>query len=109
MITITVDDNFVATATINDGTITEAKLHADVTAKLNKTWEEVGIAKGLVDALAGEGNKTTGAAIDDRVGKLENAGHLTEITTTANNGLKVTNKNNIDIDTDVIFVLDCNW
>lgn len=109
MITVTVDDNFVATATINDGTITEAKLHTDVTAKLNKTWEEVGVAKGLVDALAGEGNTTTVAAIDTRVGVLENAGHLTEITTTANNGLKVTNKNNIDIDTDVVFVLDCNW
>lgn len=109
MITVTVDDNFVATATINDGTITEAKLHADVTAKLNKTWEEVGVAKGLVDALAGEGNKTTVAAIDARVNTLENAGHLTEITTTANNGLKVTDKNNIDIDTDVVFVLDCNW
>lgn len=109
MITVTVDDNFVATATINDGTITETKLHADVTAKLNKTWEEVGVAKGLVDALAGEGNKTTVAAIDARVNTLENAGHLTEITTTANNGLKVTDKNNIDIDTDVVFVLDCNW
>lgn len=34
---------------------------------------------------------------------------LQEITTTANNGLKVTNKNKIDIDTDVVFVLDCNW
>ena len=40
-------------------------------------------------------------------GKADSA--LQEITTTANNGLKVTNKNNIDIDTDVIFVLDCNW
>lgn len=32
---------------------------------------------------------------------------LQEITTTANNGLKVTNKNQIDIDTDVIFVFNC--
>lgn len=34
---------------------------------------------------------------------------LQEITTTEGHGLKVTNKNNIDIDTDVVFVLDCNW
>lgn len=40
-------------------------------------------------------------------GKADTA--LQEITTTANNGLKVTNKNQIDIDTDVVFVLDCNW
>lgn len=39
---------------------------------------------------------------------VEGNGYLTEITTTANNGLKVTNKNQIDIDTDVVFVLDCN-
>lgn len=110
MVYVTVDPTtHKVTATITDDTITEAKLHADVTAKLNKTWEEVGVAKGLVDALAGDGNTTTVAAIDARVNMLENAGHLTEITTTANNGLKVTNKNNIDIDTDVVFVLDCNW
>lgn len=34
-------------------------------------------------------------------------GALTEVTTTANGGLKVTNKNKIDIDTDVTFVFDC--
>jgi hypothetical protein len=39
--------------------------------------------------------------------KADNA--LQEVTTTANGGLKVTNKNQIDIDTDVVFVLDCNW
>ena len=32
---------------------------------------------------------------------------LQEITTIANGGLKVTNKNQIDIDTDVIFVFNC--
>lgn len=47
--------------------------------------------------------------IDQRVETLEKAGHISEITTTPNNGLKVTNKNNIDIDDEVIFVLDCNW
>lgn len=84
IITVTVDDKFVATATINDGTITESKLHADVVGKLNKTW-----------ATTEQGAKADSA--------------LQEITTPANNGLKVTNKNNIEIDTDVIFVLDCNW
>jgi hypothetical protein len=39
--------------------------------------------------------------------KADNA--LQEVTTTANGGLKVTNKNQIDIDTDIVFVLDCNW
>lgn len=34
-------------------------------------------------------------------------GALTKITTTANGGLKVTNNNNIDIDTNVTFVFDC--
>ena len=42
IITVDVDDNFVATATINDGTVTEAKLHADVAAKLNKEWQPIG-------------------------------------------------------------------
>ena len=38
---------------------------------------------------------------------------LTKITTTENGGLKVSEKvkgvQNIDIDTDIVFVLDCNW
>ena len=42
-------------------------------------------------------------------GWVEGKNYLTEVTTTENNGLKVTNKNHIDIDTDVVFVLDCNW
>ena len=32
---------------------------------------------------------------------------LQEITTTANGGLKVTNKNQIDIDTNIVFVFNC--
>ena len=40
-------------------------------------------------------------------GKADSA--LQEVTTTANGGLKITNKNQIDIDTDIVFVLDCNW
>ncbi len=46
--------------------------------------------------------------IDGEIADLEaaSATHLTEITTTANGGLKVTGKNQIDIDTDIVFVLD---
>jgi hypothetical protein len=109
IITVTVSDDFVATATINDGTITEAKLHADVTEKLNKVWDAAGAAATAkeeaitaaakdasdkaavvlgeaqkyadekVAALAGEGNTTTVAALAGRVNSLENAGHLTEV------------------------------
>lgn len=50
-------------ATLVNGGITEAKLHADVAAKLNKTWEEVGVAKGLVDTLADGQVKTNTGAI----------------------------------------------
>lgn len=46
-------------------------------------------------------------ATSEQGGKADTA--LQEITTTEGHGLKVTNKNNIDIDTDIIFVLDCNW
>ena len=52
-------------ATLVNGGITEAKLHADVTAKLNKTWEEVGVAQGLVNALAEGQVKTNKEAIEN--------------------------------------------
>lgn len=43
MVYVTVDPTtHKITAAITDGTITEAKLHTDVTAKLNKVWQEVG-------------------------------------------------------------------
>ena len=45
----------------------------------------------------------------NRIKALEDANHISEVTTTENGGLKVTNKNQIDIDTDVVFVLNCNW
>lgn len=56
-------------------------------------------AKSYADGLAG--NYATAA----QGAKADSA--LQEITTTANNGLKVTNKNQIDIDTSVVFVLNC--
>lgn len=52
-------------ATLVEGGITEAKLHADVKTKLNKTWEEVGVAQGLVDALANGQVKTNKEAIEN--------------------------------------------
>lgn len=109
IITVNVDDNFVATATINNGTITEEKLHTDVTTKLNKVWDAEGAAATAkeeaiaaaakdagdkaavvlgeaqkyadekVAALAGEGNTTTVAALAGRVNTLETAGYLTEV------------------------------
>ena len=45
----------------------------------------------------------------DRIKALEDANHISEVTTTENGGLKVTNKNQIDIDDEVVFVLNCNW
>lgn len=39
-------------ASLVNASITEAKLAEAVTTKLNKVWEEVGVAQGLVDALA---------------------------------------------------------
>lgn len=39
-------------ATLVDGKISESKLDTNIKTKLNKTWEEVGVAQGLVNALA---------------------------------------------------------
>ena len=48
------------------------------------------------------------ALTDEAKASLEKADSaLQEITTTANGGLKVTNKNQIDIDDSVVFVFDC--
>ena len=52
-------------ATLVEGGITEAKLHADVKTKLNKTWEEVGVAQDLVDELANGQVKTNKEAIEN--------------------------------------------
>ena len=136
IITVTVSDDFVATATINDGTITETKLHANVTAKLNKAWattEQGELADSALQSVIIAGKtltKTGGTTVSadeiatalDLANKYQAKGDyasavqgtkadtaLQKITTTEGNGLKVTNNNNIDIDTDVVFVLDCNW
>lgn len=51
-------------ATLVNGGVTEEKLAEGVKTKLNKTWEEVGVAQGLVDGLANGQVKTNKEAID---------------------------------------------
>lgn len=50
-------------ATLVNGGITEEKLHADVKTKLNKVWEEVGVAETKVNQLANGQVKTNTDAI----------------------------------------------
>lgn len=47
------------------------------------------------------------ATINQKIVKADTA--LQKITTTKDGGLTVTNNNHIDIDTNIVFVLDCNW
>lgn len=51
-------------ATLVNGGITEEKLAQGVKTKLNKTWEEVGVAAGLVEALENGQVKTNKEAIE---------------------------------------------
>lgn len=113
------DENYFATAqrvlNIEDGTtvVGEAAhaVNADKAADANQFGGQLPAyyaTKAALDALAGEGNDTTVKAVADRVNALENAGHLTEITSTQG-GLKVYEKNRIEIDPDCVFVLDCNY
>lgn len=65
-----------------------------------------------VAALAGEGNDTTVAELAGKVKDLEDAKHISEVE--ADTGLKVIPgtkgaNNKVAIDTDVVFILDCNW
>ena len=105
-------DTAVQPATLNNYyTKTEAdaefmnagEVDAKITAlNLDATYEPIGAekrAKAYADGLAG--NYATAA----QGAKADTA--LQEITTTANGGLKVTNKNQIDIDENIVFVLNC--
>jgi hypothetical protein len=86
-----------------NSTETNSAIDTKITAlKLGETYEPIGAegrAKAYADGLAG--NYATAA----QGAKADTA--LQEITTTANNGLVVTNKNKIDIDTNVVFVFNC--
>lgn len=86
-----------------DSAETDGAIDAKITAlNLATTYEPIGAetrAKAYADGLAG--NYATAA----QGAKADSA--LQEITTTANGGLKVTNKNQIDIDENVVFVFNC--
>ena len=92
-----------ADAAFMDSTETDSAIDAKITAlNLANTYEPKGAeanAKAYADGLAK--NYATAAQGE----KADTA--LQTITTTANGGLKVTNKNQIDIDTDVVFVFNC--
>ena len=92
-----------ADAEFMNSTETNDAIDAKITAlNLAATYEPIGAenrAKAYADGLAG--NYATAA----QGAKADSA--LQEITTTANGGLKVTNKNHIEIDTDVVFVFNC--
>ena len=49
--------------------------------------------------------KITKEYVDEAIAE---SGHLTEIVTTENGGLKVTDKNKIDIDEEIEFIIDAN-
>ena len=68
----------------------------DATAKANAAETA---AKSYAETKATEAKE---AAIADAANK-----YLTEITTTENGGLTITNKNKIDIDTTITFIFDC--
>lgn len=82
---------------------TDSAIDAKITAlNLGTTYEPIGAetrAKAYADGLAG--NYATAA----QGAKADSA--LQEIKTTENGGLKVTNKNQIDIDENVVFVFNC--
>lgn len=88
----------------------------DVVDANKETWDKAGTALQASDLTAYDAGKNFGDIITHNIAEFATKAQgdkadtaLQEITTTANNGLKVTNKNQIDIDTDVVFVLDCNW
>ena len=82
---------------------TDSAIDAKITAlNLGTTYEPIGAetrAKDYADGLAGNYATTAQGA------KADSA--LQEIKTTENGGLKVTNKNQIDIDENVVFVFNC--
>ena len=95
--------------TMGETTVTETEL-----AQLNTplaTAEALNTVSGVANDAKTHASTNAGLiqGNTNRIKALEDANHISEITTTENGGLKVTNKNQIDIDTDVVFVLNCNW
>ena len=93
----------IADATFMDSNETSNAIDAKITAlNLATTYEPIGAetrANAYADGLAS--NYATAA----QGAKADSA--LQSITTTANGGLKITGTNQVDIDTDVIFVFNC--
>lgn len=84
---------------------TEAQGYAN-TAEQNAKDAAQGYANAAeANAIAHANSLAVNYATAAQGAKADSA--LQEITTTANGGLKVTNKNHIDIDTDVVFVFNC--
>lgn len=116
-ITLTAADVGAATAT--DITTEIGKLDAAIKGGSGKYIASIKQENGLITATEGTmptalknpnaltfGKKTyDGSAAKEIL--ASDLGALTEITTTANGGLKVTNKSKIDIDDAVTFVFDC--
>lgn len=84
---------------------TDAQSYAD-TAEQNAKDAAQGYANTAeANAIAHANGLASNYATAAQGAKADSA--LQEITTTANGGLKVTNKNHIDIDPDVVFVFNC--
>ena len=88
-----------AIAKKHNHTFVESELNKIVDGDVAKWNEAEQNAKDYADSLA------SNYATAEQGGKADSA--LQEITTTENGGLKVTNKNQIDIDENIIFVFDC--
>lgn len=104
-----IQKNADAIAALNaaDGKVANAE-KADVASSLDETGiEQVKniVVNKAVDADTVGGKQASDFATAEQGAKADTA--LQEITTTENGGLKVTNKNQIDIDTDVVFVFNC--
>lgn len=92
-----------ADAEFMNSTETDSAIDAKITAlNLTTTYEPIGAetrAKAYTDGLAKNYATAAQGALADTA--------LQEIKTTENGGLKVTNKNQIDIDENVVFVFNC--
>ena len=79
-----INDNAVTAAKIADKAVTEAKLANDVATKLNKVWEEVGVAQTLINGLDvtvdGMGKGKTLATLTETDGKIAATFQNIEIT-----------------------------
>ena len=94
-----------ADATTKAGTAKSEAIAAAAEDATTKANAAEAAAKSHAETKAAEAKE---AAIADAASKYQEKGdYLTEITTTAGEGLKVTDKNKIDIDTDVVFIFNC--